>query len=145
MKKHFIFLVLVVMSATTVFAQDRNNNGWQRNRFVNQGEEQMPVQISGKLAWANGRIALLNEGTTYYVSGVRQLVGFVDGIKEGATVRLEGYAANIPAVPDYKFFRTTKMTINDKDYEFANDMGRAHPMGNWGDMPHHFKKQQRHR
>jgi hypothetical protein len=45
-----------------------------------------------------------------------RLFGFVDGLKEGAPVKLDGYAADIPIAPEYKFFLVEKLTLNGKEY-----------------------------
>ncbi|GHU39540.1 hypothetical protein FACS1894190_04690 [Spirochaetia bacterium] len=121
MKKILVCFVLAAASATMVFAQAQGNNGAASQGQAARLVKPEPVQISGKLAWTNGRIAVLADNTTYYVSGIGKLVGFVDGIKEGAAVSLQGYERKIKAVPDYKYFHATKVTVNGKDYEFDNE------------------------
>jgi hypothetical protein len=44
----------------------------------------------------NGMIAVQSGGKTYYVGGLNRLIGFIDGLKEGASVKLEGYAFALP-------------------------------------------------
>jgi hypothetical protein len=80
------------------------------------GQFQNAVTIQGTLSFVNGQIAVKSGETTYYVRGLDRLFGFVDGLKEGAAVTLEGYAAGIPAVPEYKYFLAEKLNFNSKEY-----------------------------
>jgi uncharacterized protein YdeI (BOF family) len=73
--------------------------------------------ISGKLALVNGFIAVESEGQSYYAHGFQYLLGFVDGLKEGATVSLEGYVLPFQNDSENLHFMATKLTINGKDYE----------------------------
>jgi hypothetical protein len=57
----------------------------------------------GTLNFINGQIAVKNGETTYYVRGLGRLFGFVEGLKEGSTVTLEGYAEEIPITTGYRF------------------------------------------
>ncbi|QQO10597.1 hypothetical protein [Breznakiella homolactica] len=77
------------------------------------------TKVSGKLALVNGMIAVQDGGTTYYVNGLGRLVGFIDGLKEGATVNLEGYAFPIQGAPEYQHLRLTSFTFNGKTYDMA--------------------------
>ncbi|MCX7656278.1 MAG: hypothetical protein N2Z76_07110 [Treponemataceae bacterium] len=93
------------------------------------------TKIEGKLALVNGLIAVQTGGKTYYLRGINQLVGFIDGLKEGASVKLEGYAMQFPAAPEYYHFMVTKLTIGNKDYDLSNRpftgmMGDGFGMGN---------------
>jgi len=78
------------------------------------------TKIEGKLALVNGMIAVQSGGKTYYIRGINQLVGFIDGLKEGASVKLEGYAVQFPAAPEYYHFMVTKLTVGNKDYDLSN-------------------------
>jgi hypothetical protein len=140
--KRSIPLVLILLAAGgAVFAQAPDREAFQRQTET----------ISGSLALIDGRIALRSGTSTYYVAGLRRLIGFVDGLKEGAAVNLEGFSRALPGGSDYRIFLVTKLTLNGKDYElppprrpgFAGhrfhserpDFGSpGRPM--WG--PHHF-------
>lgn len=74
------------------------------------------VQVSGTLAWINGHIGIKDGGKTYYVAGIQRLLGFVDGLKEGSSVKVEGYPMTNSATPEYVFLRATKITFNGKEY-----------------------------
>ncbi len=92
------------------------------------------VKVEGKLALVNGMIAIVAKGTTYYVGGLQHLVGFVDGLKEGAAVKVEGYAQQLPMAPEYSHLRITKLTFNGKDYDLSQAMGRGGMHGQGGMM-----------
>jgi hypothetical protein len=62
---------------------------------------------------------VVSDGTTYYVDGVRRLIGFVDGLKEGAAVKLEGTVKTFHRDSDAQFLQTSKLTFNGKDYDFS--------------------------
>jgi hypothetical protein len=75
-----------------------------------------------------GRIALKAGSDVYFVAGIGRLIGFVDGLKEGAAVSLEGTAWALPegspgqprgappANSPYKFLRVNKLTIGGREY-----------------------------
>jgi len=102
MKQTVLFLILALLAAA-LFAQ-RNNPE--------------TVTITGTLALVNGRIAVQAENDVYYVMGIQSLVGFVDCLKEGAQVSLEGYVWNMQRT-DAKLLRASKLTIGTKSYDLA--------------------------
>jgi hypothetical protein len=77
------------------------------------------LTVSGNLSIVHGRIALVSGDTTYYVSGLSRFVGFIDGLKEGARVSLEGAAYQLPNDTAAKFLRVSKLTLNGKDYDLS--------------------------
>ncbi len=87
------------------------------------------VKVEGKLALVNGMIAVKDKDKTYYVGGLNRLVGFIDGLKEGAAVKLEGEAFAVPAAPEYLHLRATKLTFAGKDYDLSQTMGGRGMMG----------------
>lgn len=80
---------------------------------------QQTVKVEGKLALINGRIGLKQGDKTYYLNNVGRLSGFVDGLKEGATVKAEGYACPIDSAPEYSNVMVTKLTVGGKDYDLS--------------------------
>jgi hypothetical protein len=94
------------------------------------------TKVEGKLALVNGMIAIQSAGKTYYVGGLERLIGFIDGLKEGASVKVEGFARALPAAPEYIHLRLTKLTFNGKDYDLSQfggkGMGRGGMMGGRG-------------
>lgn len=98
-------LVLVMLSTGLLYAQEFNTP--------------KKTTITGDLSLVQGTIAIQKDGITYFISGLRHLVGFVDGLKEGATVTLEGYASPVRQGISV-MFRATKLTFGTKDYELAS-------------------------
>ena len=88
-----------------------------RDRRNRQAPE--PVTISGSMIVAHGGPALKSGDVTYYVSGINRLVGFVDGLKEGAQVTVEGVAVPVPRNEDVKLMRASKLIIGGKTYDLA--------------------------
>ena len=78
------------------------------------------VTVSGTMVVANGMPALKSGDVTYYVSGISRLIGFIDGLKEGAQVTFEGVVTTSPNNQNIKFLRATKLTINGKIYELPS-------------------------
>ncbi len=119
-KKIAILLVTGLVFAGTLSAQTM---GQPPRPQVQQPKE--VSTINGKLALVNGMIALQSNNKTYYVAGFQHLIGFIDGLKEGATVTLEGYGFPIPEAPEYQFFRSTKLTFNGKSYDLPTPHNHA--------------------
>jgi hypothetical protein len=144
--KRIVLLTVAALTAGLVFAQNdggmRGPNGGPRQRGgnyrENAGEE---LVLNGKLEWVNGRIAVKTSDKTYFVSGIRQLLGFVDGLKEGAQITLSGRVRDIPYITEYSFIRAEKVTFNGKDYtldtgsyRFDDGMGHHRGWGGYGPM-----------
>ena len=77
-----------------------------------------PVTIAGRLALSNGHIVVQSGDDVYYVMGIQRLIGFVDGLKEGAQVSLEGYVRNTQK-ENAKMMRASKLTIAGKSYDLV--------------------------
>ena len=75
--------------------------------------------VSGNLTLVKGMIAVKDNDVTYFAGGLHRFVGFIDGLKEGAAVTLEGKAVTFPQNEGVKFLRVQKLTLNGKDYDIA--------------------------
>jgi hypothetical protein len=77
--------------------------------------------IKGALGLSNGKISVVSGNITYYVRGLERHVGFIDGLKEGAQVSLDGYAS-APKIEGQKerLFYPVKLTLNGKNYEVGS-------------------------
>ncbi|MCL1815682.1 MAG: hypothetical protein FWG27_07695 [Treponema sp.] len=102
MKKTAFVFVLALM-ALTVFAQR---------------EKPETVTVTGNLGLTNGRITVKSGDDVYYVMGIQRLIGFVDAVKEGAQVSLEGHIRNIPR-GDAKVLLASKLTVAGKSYDLG--------------------------
>jgi hypothetical protein len=87
------------------------------------------VTVSGNLTLAQGMIAVEKDGITYLTRGLNRLVGFIDGLKEGAQVTLEGVATVNPQNNRVKMLRVHKMTLNGREYDLVSSFrNSASPM-----------------
>jgi hypothetical protein len=125
MKRCLLLITALLLSAALVFAQAQPEEPQNPGRFppgpgpgFDSGPEQSRdnLTIQGTLGFVNGQIALKSGGTTYYVWGLDRLFGFVDGLKEGAAVTLEGYAEEISLAPEYRLFLAEKLVFNGREY-----------------------------
>jgi len=86
--------------------------------------------IRGTLGLSGGRISVVSGNITYYVSGLSRFVGFIDGLKEGAQVSLDGYST-APTIEgqNYRTFYPVTLTLNGKTYEVGSPTCRQY--GAW--------------
>jgi hypothetical protein len=105
MKKIVLFCLFTAIICGSIFAQSNTPT----------------TTIRGTLGLSNGRVSVVSNNITYYVRGLERYVGFIDGLKEGAQVSLEGYA-NAPTVEGQtdRLFRAVKLTLNGKNYEVGS-------------------------
>jgi hypothetical protein len=103
--------------------------------------------VKGTLGLRGGRIVLKSGDTSYYTRGLGRFIGFIDGLKEGAEVAIEGYV--FPPSPEGATERAlfpVILTLNGKDYEVGRPIaetpgesrGRQHPKSpekTGGDIP----------
>jgi len=77
--------------------------------------------IRGTLGLSGGRISVVSGNITYYVNGLSRFVGFIDSLKEGAQVSLDGYAT-APTIEgqNYRTFYPVTLTLNGKTYEVGS-------------------------
>lgn len=95
-------------------------------------QAQPTVTIEGKLSLVQGHPAVVVKDKTYFVRLPQFLYGFVDGLKEGASVKLEGYETAIPYAPNSYFFLATKLTLGTKAYDLAQTFQGYGMMGGMG-------------
>ena len=120
MKRLSLFVLIAALIAGTVFAQDkdarpdRNNRQDRIERYDpnNRQNEVKSVTIEGTLQLEKGSIAVKSGDSVYYVPMLMRYIGFIDGLKEGARVSVEGFEAR-------NFIRPSKVTIAGKAYDFA--------------------------
>jgi len=134
MKKIAIFLLFTLIIAGTVFAQQareqrreltpHQRNELQRNegqrtdhrREVNPRTRIMQfdtnlITVSGTLKLQRGMITIESGDSVYFVPLLNRYIGFINGLTEGANVSIEGFPAR-------NFIRPTKLTIDDRTYDF---------------------------
>jgi len=105
MKKIVLTCLLIAIICGSIFAQSNTPT----------------TTISGTLGLSNGRISVVSGNITYYVRGLNRLVGFIDGLKEGAQVSLDGFAS-APTIEGQKdrLFQAVTLTLNGKKYSVGS-------------------------
>ena len=101
MKRLAIFLFIAVLLAGSLYAQSRDTRQRENNS----------VTIDGILKLERGFVAVESGDTVYYVPTLNRYIGFIDELKEGAAVSVEGTGFR-------NFIQPAKVTIGDKSYDF---------------------------
>lgn len=127
MKKLVFGLMMALAVVTLVSAQAGRSPAATNGTAVTAQET---VKVDGKLALIDGRIAVKSGDKTYYLNNIGRLTGFIDGLKEGAAIKAEGYVCAIDTETANTNVMVTKLTVNGKDY----DLGATGGMGNRGGM-----------
>jgi len=127
MKRTAVWLMVLLIIAGVAAAQT-NGGKAPDTQAPGQPPAQQVVKIEGKLALVNGEIGLVYKDKTYYLAMPEYLFGFIDGLKEGAQVKLEGYEFANPRTPDYVQFQVTKLSFNGRDFDLSQ-AGRRGRMG----------------
>jgi len=124
MKKILFCLVIAILIAGTIFAQpikeQRNPPAPKANSEQlretpqpksNRVREDNSITVEGALKLEKGFVAVENKDTVYIVPMLNRYIGFINGLKEGANVSIEGYKFN-------NMIRPSKVTIEGKSYDF---------------------------
>ena len=107
------------------------------------------VTVEGKLVFLNGFICITTPAKTWIVHLPAYIYGFVDGLKEGAQVKLEGKELALPVPQPTSNLMVTKLIFNGKEY----DLSRSEHMGGFmrgfmggfmGDGPWQGRGSERH-
>ncbi len=88
-------------------------------------------KLEGRLSLVNGFVGIQTKDKTYYVHIPGRLYGFIDGLKEGAQVKLEGYEEALPQAPEYAHFFVTKLAIGGKEYDLSASFRGGTMGGRW--------------
>lgn len=120
--------MLVLGLAAMTHAQEQGRN----QRRIPAAET---ATVSGSLIVAHGMPALKSGEVIYFVGGLNRLAGFVDGLKEGAQVTIDGMVLSSPRDDTLKFLRPSKLTLNGKTYDLAPPEGSFGFMGPRGARP----------
>jgi len=118
MKKIGFIIVIACLVIGSVSAQNWNN-GW--------GTTPQTISVTGTLQLQNGVIAVVSGNTGYYVPTLAQYIGFIEGLREGAQVSIEGYVSG-------NYVQPTKVTISGRSYDFSASaqQGFAYCGNGWG-------------
>ena len=73
-----------------------------------------PIAIEGTLRLHNGHLAVASGESLYYIPALARYTGFIDGLKEGVRVAVEGYVTGYSGA----LIHPVKITVNARSYEF---------------------------
>jgi hypothetical protein len=121
MRKFGLVLFIGLLSAGIEVAQ-----GWCVP-WGYQGGAAQTATVSGTLQLQNGTISVVNGNTIYYVPALERFIGFIDGLKEGAQVSIDGYAA-----PNTNYLQAVKLTIGGKSYDLVVAGPQGTPYNGYG-------------
>ena len=102
MKKLAFVCVIAFLAIGTVSAQW--GGGW--------GTPVQVVTVTGTLQLQSGTIAVVSGSNVYFVPALAQYIGFIDGLREGAEISVDGYLSGTTLQP-------TKFTIGGRAYDFT--------------------------
>lgn len=80
-----------------------------------------PVSVSGVLVLSEGHIAVKSGDVLYYTPSLARLVGFVEGLKENASVKVEGYDRVFADAR--RVLWVTKLELGGKSYDLGTGKG----------------------
>jgi hypothetical protein len=116
MKRSIFFILLALAAGGLVTAQHRNPWGWSDFRGPITPPE--TLKVTGILGIQQGMISLQDQDINYYILGVERFIGFIEGLKEGASITIEGYAWASQRT-EFHFLRAIKLTLNNKEYDLV--------------------------
>ena len=125
MKRIILIALLVSGFAIMASAQGR---GSDKDNPPNRPSAET-VTVSGNLIVARGMPAIKSGDVTYLIGGISQLTGFVDGLKEGAQVSIEGSAMTHPRDSNVKVLRPSKLTFAGRTFDLAVPQWRPDSAG----------------
>jgi hypothetical protein len=123
-KKLVVFILVSALFAGTVFAQNRDNRPDRNDR------QRAPVKVTveGVLQLEKGVVAVASGDSIYLVPVLTRYIGFIEGLKEGAKISVEGSQFR-------NFIQPVKVTINGKSYDFPEfrnkDNNTRFPQGDY--------------
>lgn len=120
-------IVLCAMLAFSVVALAAAQ-GWDRRGRGFPGVQPAPaeqVTVTGNLTLAQGSVAVKSGDITYFVPELLRYAGFIDSLKDGAQVRLEGAAVTVSQDGKTKKLWVSKLNIGGKDYDLARPVPDA--------------------
>ncbi|TXT43212.1 MAG: hypothetical protein FD137_1919 [Spirochaetes bacterium] len=145
MKKTLIVIAIAFVVIGVASAQPWSQSPWntQPGRgnapFHGRGYHQAPaaplsalekVTLEGKLELVSGRVAIKKEANTYFVMIPNRLYGFVDGLKEGASVKVEGLSRAIPGLENSFGVKVESIELIGRKIDLSQTaLQRGGPMG----------------
>ena len=102
MKKLCLALLITCLAIGTASAQN-----WGDGRGTPQ-----TISVTGTLQLRNGEIAVVSGNNAYFVPALTQYIGFIEGLREGAQISMDGFVSG-------NYLEPTRVTVNGRTYDFA--------------------------
>lgn len=77
------------------------------------------IKLEGTLELVDARVAIKKDDKTYYVMIPSRLFGFVDGLKEGASVKIDGYSRAFPYAENSFVVHVNTLELNGKTIDLG--------------------------
>ena len=89
------------------------------------------ITLDAKLELVSGRVAIKQDAKTYFVMIPGNLYGFIPGLVEGATVKIEGYSHAIPNLKDSFAVKVSTLTLGGRTFDLGA-LGNGQGVGMMG-------------
>jgi hypothetical protein len=143
MKRIAVLSLGLLFLGLVLYAQEGNSPEQNNRRYRGiDGPGIEKLSLSGTLGLSRGIIVLKSGEEIWYTPGLGRYTGFIEGLKEGAAVTLEGWGKRIPQTDEAAgFLMVSKLTLDGKDYE----VGPAEPRlsqgpGHWESWGHRERR-----
>jgi len=152
MKKALIAVAIAFLVIGAAAAQPYGQWNQPRSTVPGYGQQVMPaygrgfmnynqstiilekITLEGTLELVDGRVAIKKDSKTYFVMIPSRLYGFVDGLKEGASVKVEGDSHEVIGVKDSYAVRVSTLTLDGKVIDLTTTAGTFGGRGAMGGM-----------
>ncbi|GHU30769.1 hypothetical protein FACS1894172_04560 [Spirochaetia bacterium] len=115
--KKFVLVLVIALSVTGMVSAQNRGNGWGYSETVT---------VTGTLQLQNGTTAVANGNTVYYVPALERYIGFIDGLKEGAQISIDGYTLG-----NRNSLQPVKVVLNGKTYDFTPNASQGMMYNGW--------------
>jgi hypothetical protein len=129
MKRIAVLSLGLLFLGLVLYAQEGNPLPQNNRHYRGAAEGAERLSLEGTLEFSRGIIVLKSGEEIWYVPGLLHYSGFIEGLKEGAVVTLEGWGRRTPQTDGAAgFLMVSRLSLDGKDYE----IGPAEPRLSWG-------------
>jgi len=117
LKRKTLLILFIVGFTAMTWAQER-----ERGRAPNrrQAPPTEAVTISGTLAIAHGMPAIKSGDSIYLVGRLSRLTGFIDDLREGAQVTVEGSAVTSRRDSNLRLLNPSRLTLGGRSHDLSS-------------------------
>ena len=147
MKRFVLFALLTLGIVAFASAQGWGHHGRGHGPGIprhgelgrrNQQFTREAVTVSGDLTLVQGFLAVRSGDINYLAMGLNRYIGFIDSLRHGARVNLEGTAIINPRDANTRYLLVSKLTIDGRDYDLER------PWHTWRNDPPRQNRQMPH-